>query len=98
MKNRYGCKFGLPHDLKAIHETPQVKVEICQICNERFKWNKGFKGRVQNIEYLKKMLASSKVSDEVVLEFSTDYPLKMSFVEIDRFNLVHILAPRVDDE
>ena len=50
---RYGCRYGLPHDLKAIHETPQVKVEVCQICNKKYRWNKGYKGRVQNQEYLK---------------------------------------------
>ena len=50
---RYGCKYGLPHDLKIVHENPQVKWEVCQICNKKFKFNKGYKGRVNNQEYLK---------------------------------------------
>ena len=50
---RYGCKYGLPHDLKIIHENPQVKWEVCTICNKKFRWNKGYKDRVQNVEYLK---------------------------------------------
>ena len=50
---RLGCRFGQPHDLKIIHENPQVKWEVCQICGNRFKWNKGYKGRVNNVEYLK---------------------------------------------
>lgn len=50
---RYNCKYGLPHDLKIIHENPQVKWEICQICNKKFRWNKGYRGRIKNTEYLK---------------------------------------------
>ena len=48
-----GCRFGMPHDLKIIHETPHAKWEVCQICNKRFRWNKGYKGRINNNEYLK---------------------------------------------
>ncbi len=50
---RYDCRFGLPHDLKIIHENPQVKWEVCQICNRKFRWNKGYKSRIDNIAYLK---------------------------------------------
>ena len=50
---RYGCKYGLPHDLKTTHENPQQKWEVCVICNKKFRWNKGYKGRIQNDEYLK---------------------------------------------
>jgi hypothetical protein len=50
---RYDCKYGLPHDFKIIHENPQVKWEVCQICNKKVKWNKGYRGRVANVEYLK---------------------------------------------
>lgn len=49
----YECKYGLPHDLKIINETKSVKWEICQICTRRFHWNKDYKGRVYNKEYLK---------------------------------------------
>src|SRR3990167_6822795 len=52
-KNSYGCRHGLPHDLKPVYENPRVKIEVCQICNKKFRWNKGYKGRVQNAEYLK---------------------------------------------
>lgn len=49
----FGCRHGLPHDTKIIHETPSVKHETCIRCNKKFRWNKGYKGRVQNAEYLK---------------------------------------------
>ena len=48
-----GCKFGQPHDLVMIHETIQVKHEQCKICSKRFRWNKGYKMRIENAEYLK---------------------------------------------
>ena len=49
-----GCKYrGVPHDLKIIHEDVKVKVEVCLICNKKFRWNKSRKGRVDNAKYLK---------------------------------------------
>lgn len=50
----YGCKWsGVPHDLVPIGETSQTKVERCIICNQKFRWNKGHKGRDDNVQYLK---------------------------------------------
>jgi len=52
--NNFNCRYrGIPHDIKIIHENPQIKWEICQICGKKFRWNKGYKGRVDNKEYLK---------------------------------------------
>lgn len=48
----YGCRNSLPHDLIATFENPRIKCEVCQICNKKFRWNKGFKGRVDNVKYL----------------------------------------------
>lgn len=48
-----GCKYGMPHDLKIVHESTKIKVEVCQICNERFRWKKLLKGQIDNQEYLK---------------------------------------------
>jgi len=50
---RLGCRFGQPHDLKVISDNPSVKWEVCQICNKKFRWNKGINGRVNNVAYLK---------------------------------------------
>jgi hypothetical protein len=49
---RYGCKRGLPHDLHPVHETKAVKIEVCHICNKKFRWNKGYRQRIANNEYL----------------------------------------------
>lgn len=50
---RLGCRSGLPHDLKVVNETIRVKHEVCAICNKKFRWNKGYRGRIANVEYLK---------------------------------------------
>lgn len=51
-----------------------------------------------SIEYLKKMVSGSKISDNVQIQFNKDYPLKLDFVEIDRVMLSFILAPRVEND
>lgn len=49
----YGCKWGMPHELVIVAETPRLKVERCVQCIRTFRWIKGFKGRINNTEYLK---------------------------------------------
>jgi proliferating cell nuclear antigen len=51
-----------------------------------------------SIEYLKKMVSGSKVSDEVTIQFNKDYPLKLEFKEMDKLLLAFILAPRVEND
>ena len=49
-----GCRFrGIPHDMKMLGDNPKVKIEQCLICRKKFRWMKGFKGRIKNEEYLK---------------------------------------------
>ncbi len=49
----FECRFDLPHDLKKLGETSSQIWERCKTCRKTFRWNKGFKGRVKNEEYLK---------------------------------------------
>ncbi len=51
-----------------------------------------------SIEYLKKMIQGSKLSDKVVLQLSSDYPLKMEYKVLNKVQLSFILAPRVDND
>lgn len=48
-----GCRFGQPHNMRVLHENPHVKWEVCMICGMRKRYNKGYKGRINNNEYLK---------------------------------------------
>lgn len=49
----YGCRNGMPHDLEVVSDTRRAKWERCRICSRKLRWTKGFKGRVNNVEYLK---------------------------------------------
>lgn len=51
-----------------------------------------------SIEYLKKMIQGSKLSPEVYVRFSSDYPLKLEYKVTDKLMLAFILAPRVDND
>ena len=51
-----------------------------------------------SIEYLKKMINGSKLSNEVSIYFSKDYPLKLEYKTVDKVMLSFILAPRVEND
>lgn len=50
------------------------------------------------LDYLKKMIKASKLSDEATVMWSKDYPMKLSFKDSDKFELNFVLAPRVQEE
>lgn len=54
---RYGtrisdCRFGMPHDFIEFYNAKTYKIEKCKLCGIRKRWNKGYKGRINNTEYL----------------------------------------------
>lgn len=49
-----------------------------------------------SIDYLEKMLKGTKISENVVIKFSQDYPMQLDCKVLDRVQLSFILAPRVD--
>ena len=51
-----------------------------------------------SIEYLKKMIQGSKISSNVHVQFSKDYPLKLEYKELDKIQMVVILAPRIEND
>ena len=51
-----------------------------------------------SIEYLKKIIKGSKLSDKVVLQFNKDYPLRTDYLVKDKLSLSVILAPRVSND
>jgi proliferating cell nuclear antigen len=50
------------------------------------------------LEYLKKMIKASRLSQQLTMEFGNDYPLRLSFKTIDKLMLSFILAPRVQED
>ncbi len=51
-----------------------------------------------SIEYLKKIISGSKLTDNVDIFFNNDYPLKISYGVVDRVQMSFILAPRVEND
>ncbi len=51
-----------------------------------------------SIEYLKKMITGSKLSNNVSIRFSKDYPLQLDYKAVDKVLMSFILAPRVENE
>jgi proliferating cell nuclear antigen len=51
-----------------------------------------------SIEYLKKMIQGSKISSVVSIQFNKDYPLKLEYKELDKIQMVFILAPRIEND
>ena len=51
-----------------------------------------------SLEYLKKMIGGSKISDKVTIMFDRDYPLRLDYKVIDKVQLSFILAPRVEND
>ena len=50
------------------------------------------------LDYLKKMVKASKLSDEVSVMWSKDYPMKLAFKDADKVEMTFVLAPRVQEE
>lgn len=48
------------------------------------------------LDYLKKMIKAGKISEQMVLEFGNDYPLRLGFKSIDKMQMSFVLAPRVE--
>ena len=51
-----------------------------------------------SVEYLKKIIKGSKLSDRVLIKFGKDYPLEVNYNVTDRLQLTTILAPRVSND
>ena len=49
-----------------------------------------------SLEYLKKFIKATKISERVVVNFSDDYPLRLDFPG-ERMGIGFVLAPRVDN-
>lgn len=51
-----------------------------------------------SMEYLKKIISGSKLSDRVYVSFSKENPLKIEYKVLDKLQLATILAPRVETD
>ncbi|MEA2037480.1 MAG: proliferating cell nuclear antigen (pcna) [Nanoarchaeota archaeon] len=81
----------------AAGDLSQAKIEMVEGDNIKIEASEKVKAKY-SIEYLKKMIGASKLSENVEIGFSKDYPLKIDFKAIDKVLLSFILAPRVENE
>jgi proliferating cell nuclear antigen len=85
--------------INAEGDLSQASIEIKAGDNTKIKMEGSEKIRSKySIEYLKKMMGCSKLSDEVAVSFNKDYPLKLEYKTVDKVMLSFILAPRVEDD
>lgn len=72
-----------------------VEIEIPKENLNKFEFSENCKARF-SLEYLKKILKASKISDVVDIKMSNDYPMNIVF-EDKNVKIGFILAPRVED-
>ncbi|MBI2658084.1 proliferating cell nuclear antigen (pcna) [Candidatus Woesearchaeota archaeon] len=85
--------------LQAEGDLNQAKIEIKEDDSTKITMSGDERVKAKySIEYLKKMISGSKLSDEVVIQFSKDYPLKLEYKTVDKVMLSFILAPRVEND
>ena len=90
-----------PQKLTIIAEGDLSKAVIEIMPDEKTRIDASSKEEVHakySVEYLKKMIAGSKLADEVKIEFDKNYPLQLEFKAVDKVLLNFILAPRVDND
>jgi proliferating cell nuclear antigen len=86
-------------NITAEGDLSQVKIEIKEDDSVNIAIDGSSKVKSKySIEYLKKMIGASKLSDNVVINFNKDYPLRLDYVEVDKIMLSFILAPRVEND
>lgn len=83
--------------INASGDLSAAKIEMKEAENVKIEADEKAKAKY-SIEYLKKMIGASKVSENVEIRFNKDYPLKLDFKAVDRLLLSFILAPRVEND
>ncbi len=79
-------------------ELSKARIELKQDQNTKLT-NKGDKVKAKySVEYLKKMIEGGKLAEQVTIQFSNDYPLRLDYKQIDKVALSFILAPRVEND
>lgn len=77
----------------------QAKIEIKEDETTKVSTSSNEKIKAKySIEYLKKMINGSKLSEDVIIQFNKDYPLKLDYKTVDKVMLSFILAPRVEND
>ncbi len=90
------CSFITTKDLFAIEAKGSLHKSRTEFTSENAKLNTENAGAKYSLEYLQKFIKGNKISNNVVIRFSNDYPLRIDFK--NKIELSFILAPRVEEE
>ncbi|MBU1136383.1 MAG: proliferating cell nuclear antigen (pcna) [Nanoarchaeota archaeon] len=90
------CTFNLEED-KFIIEAKGLHSTKSEFSGDEIKIIPGKGKSKYSLEYLKKFAKACKMTDNVKINFSNDYPLKLEFPS-DSFYIAFVLAPRVETE
>ncbi len=83
--------------VSASGDSSKAMVEIKAADDVAIKTEEKVKSKY-SIEYLKKMMQGGKISGTVTLSFNKDYPLKLEYKEVDKIQMMFILAPRIEND
>ena len=85
--------------ISAEGDLSQAKIEVTENEDVKIAVDGGSKIKSKySVEYLKKMIGASKLSDTANIYFNSDYPLKLEYKTVDKVMLSFILAPRVEND
>jgi len=85
--------------IQAESATNSAKVEIDKDSDTNITMTKEDKLTAKySVEYLKKIIKGSKLTDTLTLQFNQDYPLKTEYKLLDKLSFTVILAPRVSTD
>ncbi len=87
--------------IEAASHVSDAKVNIKSNEGNQIEFGGGDEDSVKSkysVEYLKKIIKGSKLTDKVSLKFGSDYPLEIVYGLTDRLQLRTILAPRVSND
>ncbi|MCS7134929.1 MAG: hypothetical protein NZ893_00615 [Candidatus Aenigmarchaeota archaeon] len=85
--------------MKAVGDTSSTELTLKKGDNEGLIELQGSESRARYpLDYLKKMIKAAKLSDESTIMWSTDYPMKLIFKDMDKVEIAFVLAPRVQEE
>ena len=83
--------------IAASGDSSKAMVEIKTDDNVTIKTDEKVRAKY-SIEYLKKMMQASKISGTVSISFNKDYPLRLEYKEVDKLQMMFILAPRIEND
>jgi len=78
-------------------DTSEVRVELTKDSPSLISLDVTAESKAKySLEYLEKVVKAAKIAETLVIQFATDFPIRMDFKALDKLQLSFIIAPRVD--